>query len=283
VLLVSGRGGFEIVQKTIVAGIPLLASVSAPSSLAVQLARELGLTLVGFLRGRRFVIYSGEERIAVSASAPAGASDMLSFSQTPGRPPLLRLFVISRRVHVSQGQFARIDAAPLARVDKIHAKLLDSVGNFSHPPRQCGSNRRAAFAAVHRGQRLDSSLGSRNDGFALRERIARESSQSSHCAERYGRSQATIKFQRECVAARAVAIPARGPSLGAFRSALSPSVAVCDYVQSERRISAGRSHNRDLRDERLEQSSGVKDQRDAVKIEKSLVAAHARTGTPPQE
>lgn len=73
VLLVSGRGGFEIVQKTIVAGIPLLASVSAPSGLAVQLARELGLTLVGFLRGRRFVIYSGEERIAVSASAPVGA------------------------------------------------------------------------------------------------------------------------------------------------------------------------------------------------------------------
>ena len=74
VLLVSGRGGFEIVQKSITAGIPLLASVSAPSSLAVQLARELGLTLVGFLRGQRFVIYAGEERIAVSASAPAGAS-----------------------------------------------------------------------------------------------------------------------------------------------------------------------------------------------------------------
>jgi FdhD protein len=74
VLLVSGRGGFEIVQKALTAGIPLLASVSAPSSLAVQLARELGLTLVGFLRGRRFVIYSGEERIAVSASAAAESS-----------------------------------------------------------------------------------------------------------------------------------------------------------------------------------------------------------------
>jgi FdhD protein len=74
VLLVSGRGGFEIVQKSIAAGIPLLASVSAPSSLAVQLARELGLTLIGFLRGRRFVIYAGEERIAVPVSAPAGAS-----------------------------------------------------------------------------------------------------------------------------------------------------------------------------------------------------------------
>jgi FdhD protein len=62
ILLVSGRSGFEIVQKTLVAGIPILASVSAPSSLAVKLARELGLTLVGFLRGRRFVMYSGEFR-----------------------------------------------------------------------------------------------------------------------------------------------------------------------------------------------------------------------------
>ena len=62
VLLVSGRGGFEIAQKALAAGIPILASVSAPSSLAVKLARELGLTLVGFLRGRRFVVYSGEFR-----------------------------------------------------------------------------------------------------------------------------------------------------------------------------------------------------------------------------
>ncbi len=67
VLLVSGRGGFEIVQKAIVAGVPVLASVSAPSSLAVQLARELHLTLIGFLRGRRFVIYAGEERVAGEA------------------------------------------------------------------------------------------------------------------------------------------------------------------------------------------------------------------------
>jgi FdhD protein len=62
-LLVSGRGGFEIVQKAIAAGIPVVACVSAPSSLAVQLAREMRQTLVGFLRGNRFVIYSGEERI----------------------------------------------------------------------------------------------------------------------------------------------------------------------------------------------------------------------------
>ena len=62
-LMVSGRGGFEIVQKALAAGIPVLASVSAPSSLAVQLAREFNMTLVGFLRGQRFVVYSGEARI----------------------------------------------------------------------------------------------------------------------------------------------------------------------------------------------------------------------------
>jgi FdhD protein len=65
VLLVSGRDGFEIAQKALAAGIPILASVSAPSSLAVKLAREFGLTLVGFLRGRRFVVYSGEFRCAM--------------------------------------------------------------------------------------------------------------------------------------------------------------------------------------------------------------------------
>jgi FdhD protein len=62
-LMVSGRGGFEIIQKALLAGVPLVASVSAPSSLAVRLGREAGMTLVGFLRGRRFLAYSGEERL----------------------------------------------------------------------------------------------------------------------------------------------------------------------------------------------------------------------------
>jgi FdhD protein len=65
-LLASGRGAFEIIQKSLVAGVPLLASVSAASSLAVELARECGLTLVGFLRGRRFVCYCGEERLGLT-------------------------------------------------------------------------------------------------------------------------------------------------------------------------------------------------------------------------
>ena len=62
-LMVSGRASFELMQKALVASMPLLAAVSAPSSLAVQLANEFEMTLVGFLRGDTFNIYSGEQRI----------------------------------------------------------------------------------------------------------------------------------------------------------------------------------------------------------------------------
>lgn len=62
-LLVSGRASFELVQKAVMAGMPLLAAISAPSSLAVDLAREFNMTLLGFLRGNTFNIYSAEERI----------------------------------------------------------------------------------------------------------------------------------------------------------------------------------------------------------------------------
>jgi len=67
VCIVSGRVSFEIVQKAAMAGIPVVGAVSAPSSLAVQTADRLGVTVVGFLRGERFNVYSHTERVEVGA------------------------------------------------------------------------------------------------------------------------------------------------------------------------------------------------------------------------
>lgn len=63
IVMVSGRSSFEILQKSTAAGVPIVCSVSAPSSLAVDVAKEFGITLIGFLRGERFNVYTGWERI----------------------------------------------------------------------------------------------------------------------------------------------------------------------------------------------------------------------------
>jgi FdhD protein len=69
IVMVSGRSSFEILQKCLTAGVPVVCAISAPSSLAVDVAREFGMTLVGFLRGNKFNVYAGAERVGTNSRA----------------------------------------------------------------------------------------------------------------------------------------------------------------------------------------------------------------------
>jgi FdhD protein len=72
--MVSGRSSFEILQKAVMAGVPVVCAVSAPSTLAVSVAREFGVTLIGFLRDERFNVYTGSERLEGASRAVRGTA-----------------------------------------------------------------------------------------------------------------------------------------------------------------------------------------------------------------
>jgi FdhD protein len=74
IVLVSGRVSFELVQKCLAAGVPIVCAISAPSSLAVSLATEFDITLIGFLRGDRFNVYTGPNRVQTAEAQRAQRS-----------------------------------------------------------------------------------------------------------------------------------------------------------------------------------------------------------------
>src|SRR5467141_1152535 len=201
---------------------------------------------------------------------------MVVCAQTCGRPPIPRLLVVSWRVHVFQDQFAWLDLAPLVWVDNIHVKFFDGVRNFSHAPRQCGSNRRTTFAAVHSSQRLDSALRPWNDGLAARpERTRKQPVEPFYRKVRQVACNDQIPARVRC--GQGGGDSRQRPTPESIRPVLSLRI-VRDCAQSQLRVFIRRSDNCYPGDDWLEQSSHMQNHWDAPEIEESLVAAHARAG-----
>ena len=203
---------------------------------------------------------------------------MLCLARSHGRPPLTCLFVILRCIHVSQNQPARIEVAPLARVDELHSKLSNGIRNLSHALRQRRSNQLTAFATVHRGQRLDAALGSRNEGLAARAKCAQKQPVEPFCRKvRQVAGDDQIPTGARCGQSSGDSCQR---SVAGFVHPLLGLRLVRYRAQAKLRISSRRSDNCDFGDERQEQSGRVNDQGVASEIEKSFVAAHARASAP---
>ena len=102
ILMVSGRSSFEILQKAVMAGVPVVCSVSAPSTLAVSTAREFGVTLIGFLRNERFNVYTGTERLDWPGCRERPRSEnspVRDISFTEVAPQAREMFLLARISH----------------------------------------------------------------------------------------------------------------------------------------------------------------------------------------
>jgi len=205
---------------------------------------------------------------------------VLVCSQMLESPPFPRLCIIFGLVHTPQNPTTRIHMAPLARIDEVHAKLLDCFRHFSHSPRECSGNRCAAFAAIHRGQWFDPTFCSWNDDLAARAQRTRKQPFEPFRRKVWqvaGDDQ--IPLRMRC--GQRGGDSCQRPTPGVIRSAMSPRVVlVRNCVKSERSVSAGRSDDCHLGDEKLEQSGRVEQQWDAAEIEECLILTHARTGAP---
>jgi len=185
VLLVSGRSSFEIVQKALAARIPIVAAISAPSSLAVKLARESGQTLIGFLRGQSMNIYTHSHRVQFSVQRGQRlAIESVPLDGSPlgwaisGSPELCKSFVRPARLNGTEA------GDGLRFIQRNHSRgSTGSLSNASTPNTHSWTRRRGSC----RTNRSSDSIPSANSRNA-RERLAaspRLRNRSRFCGAEY--------------------------------------------------------------------------------------------------